>query len=146
MFKLLAILYIFTNAYDTIVVQKDAPIRNMKEFIENAQYREDQLRLHCNLNNYVIQPKKNLYETIYDDIKKYITTSIQGDIYPVLYDKPIQCETYNEFIHNSKMKYNINKKLSFNDKLFILKNNNPMRWTLEIDDLIVEIDNIQTNS
>jgi hypothetical protein len=146
MFKLLAILYIFTYAYDTIVVQKDAPIRNMKEFIENAQYREDQLRYHCNLGNYMIIPNKNLYETIYDDIKKYITTSIEENIYPVLYDKPINCETYNEFIHNSKMKHNINKKLSFNDKLFILKKNNPMRWTLEIDDLIVFIDNIQPSS
>ena len=48
MFKLLAILYIFTSAYDTIVVQKDAPIRNMKEFIENQQYREDQLRTIVN--------------------------------------------------------------------------------------------------
>ena len=146
MFQLLAILYIFTYAYDTIVVQKDTPIRNMKEFIENAQYREDQLRLHCNLNNYVIQPKKNLYETIYDDIKKYITTSIEENIYPVLYDKPIKCETYNEFIKNSQMERNINKKLDFNDKLFILKKNNPMRWTLEIDDLILEIDNIQPSS
>ena len=146
MFKLLAILYIFINAYDTIVVQKDAPIRNMKEFIENAQYREDQLRLYCNLNNYVIIPKKNLYETIYDDMRNYITISIEENIYPVLYDKPIKCENYNEFIHNSKMKYNINKKLSFNDKLFILKKNNPMRWTLEIDDLILEIDNIQPSS
>lgn len=140
MFKLLAILYIFTNAYDTIVVQKDSPIRNMKEFIENAQYREDQLRYHCNLGNYMIIPKKNLYETIYDDIKKYITTSIEKNIYPVLYDKPIKCETYNKFIKNSQIEYNINKKL------FILKNNNPMRWTLEIDDLLVEIDNIQTSS
>ena len=146
MFKLLAILYIFINAYDTIVVQKDAPIRNMKEFIENSQYREDQLRYHCNLGNYMIIPKKNLYETIYDDIKKYITTSIEENIYPVLYDKPIKCETYNEFIKNSQMERNINKKLDFNDKLFILKKNNPMRWTLEIDDLILEIDNIQPSS
>ena len=146
MFKLLAILYIFTNAYDTIVVQKDAPIRNMKEFIENQQYREDQLRLHCNLNNYVIQPKKNLYETVYDDMKNYIATGIRENIYPVLYDKPIQCETYKEFIKHSQNEYNINKKIYFNDKLFILKNNNPMRWTLEIDDLILEIDNIQPSS
>jgi hypothetical protein len=129
-----------------MMIQRGSSSRDMKEFIENQQYREDQLRYQCNLGNFMIEPKKNLYETIYDDIKKYITTSIQGNIYPVLYDKPIKCETYNEFIHNSKMKYNINKKLSFNDKLFILKNNNPMRWTLEIDDLIVEIDNIQTNS
>lgn len=146
MFKLVAILYIFINAYDTILVQKAAPIRNMKEFIENQQYREDQLRIHCNLNNYVIQPKKNIYETVYDDMKEYITTGIEENIYPVLYDKPIKCETYNKFIKDSQMERNINKKLYFNDKLFILKNNNPMRWTLEIDDLQLEINNIQTSS
>ena len=26
---------VFTNLYDTVMVEKDAPIRNMKEFIEN---------------------------------------------------------------------------------------------------------------
>jgi len=122
------------------MIEKDSPIRNMKEFIENQQYREDQSRIHCNLNNFAIQPKKNLYETIYDDMKKYITTRIEENIYPVLYDKPIKCETYNKFIKDSQIEYNINKKS------FILKNNNPMRWTLEIDDLLVEIDNIQTSS
>ena len=146
MLKLILILYVFTNMYSNVMIEKDAPIRNMKEFIENAQYREDQLRYHCNLGNYMIIPNKNLYETIYDDIKKYITTSIEENIYPVLYDKPIKCETYNEFIKNSQMERNINKKLDFNDKLFILKKNNPMRWTLEIDDLILEIDNIQPSS
>jgi hypothetical protein len=140
MFKLILILYVFTNMYSNVMIEKDSPIRNMKEFIENQQYREDQSRIHCNLNNFAIQPKKNLYETIYDDMKKYITTRIEENIYPVLYDKPIKCETYNKFIKDSQIEYNINKKS------FILKNNNPMRWTLEIDDLLVEIDNIQTSS
>ena len=146
MFKIILLLYTITNLYDTMFIKNETPISDMKDFIENQQYREDQLRYHCNLGNYMIIPKKNLYETIYDDMKNYITTSIEENIYPVLYDKPIKCKTYNEFIHNSKMNYNINKKLSFNDKLFILKKNNPMRWTLEIDDLIVEIDNIQPSS
>ena len=145
MFKLISILYIFINAYDTIVLQKDAPIRNMKEFIENQQYREDQLRIHCKLNNFVIKPKKNIYETIYDDMKNFITTGIEENIYPILYSSPIYCENYNDFIKKSQKNININRELEFSNMIFILKNNNPMRWTLEIDDLLVEIDNIQTS-
>jgi len=143
MFKLIAILYIFINAYDTIVVQKDAPIRNMKEFIENQQYREDQLRLHCKLNNFVIIPKKNIYETIYDDMKNFITDNIQENIYPILYSSPIYCENYNDFIQKSKQNININRELEFNNMIFVLINNNPVTWQLEIDNLQLEINDIR---
>ena len=54
------------------MIQRDAPSRNMKEFIENQQYREDQLDDNCNLGNFMIEPKKNIYETIYNDMKNYI--------------------------------------------------------------------------
>ena len=142
MFKLLAILYIFTSAYDTIVVQKDAPIRNMKEFIENQQYREDQLRIHCKLNNFLIEPKKNLYETIYNDMKNFITDNIQENIYPILYNSPIHCETYNDFIHNSQGNQNVNRELEFNNMIFILQDSNPISWKLEIDGLQLVINDI----
>ena len=147
MFKLIVIVYIFTNVftnvYDTMMVEKDAPIRNMKEFIENQQYREDQLRLHCKLNNFVIEPKKNIYETIYDDMKNYVKTNIEQNIYPVLYDTPIQCESYDDFIQKSQKNTNINRELEFNNMIFILINNNPTTWQLEIDNLQLEINDIR---
>ena len=120
MFKLILILCAFTYMYDIIMIQRDAPSRNMKEFIENQQYREDQLRYQCNLGNFMIEPKKNIYETIYNDMKNYITTNIEENIYPVLYDSPIYCESYNDFIKNSQEKNNINKKLDFKDRYFKL--------------------------
>lgn len=126
-----------------MMVEKDAPIRNMKEFIENQQHREDQLRLHCKLNNFVIEPKKNLYETIYDDMKNYITINIKQNIYPVLYDTPIQCESYDDFIRKSQNQGNINKNLDFNDRQYKLLNNDPTYWELELDDLILEINHIR---
>jgi hypothetical protein len=142
MFKLFAILYIFTNAYDTMILQKDAPIRNMKEFIENQQYREDQLRYHCKLNNLEIKSKKNLYETIYADMKIFITDNIKENIYPILYNPPIHCETYNDFIHNSQENKNINRELEFNNMIFIIQDSNPISWKLEIDGLQLVINDI----
>ncbi len=147
MFKLIVIVYIFTNVftnvYDTMMVEKDAPIRNMKEFIENQQHREDQLRYHCNLGNFKIEPKKNIYETIYDDMKNYVKSNIEQNIYPVLYDTPIQCESYDDFIRKSQNQENINKNLDFNDRQYKLLNNDPTYWELELDDLILEINHIR---
>lgn len=126
-----------------MMVEKDAPIRNMKEFIENQQHREDQLRYHCNLGNFKIEPKKNIYETIYDDMKNYVKTNIEQNIYPVLYDTSIQCESYDDFIRKSQNQENINKNLDFNNKHYKLLNNNPTYWELELDDLILEINHIR---
>ena len=142
MFKLVIILYVFTYIFDVMMIKKDSSSRVMKEFVENQQYREDQLRYHCNLGNFLIEPKKNIYETIYDDVKNYITTNIEQNIYPQLYGSPIYCESYDDFIKNSKNQWNIDRKLNFNDRLFVLKNNNPVSWELEIDDLRLEINNI----
>lgn len=143
MFKLILILYVFTYIYDIMMIQRGSSSRDMKEFIENQQYREDQLRYQCNLGNFMIEPKKNIYETIYNDMKNYITTNIEENIYPVLYDSPIYCESYNDFIEKSQDKGNINKKLDFKDRYYKLMNNNPVYWELELDDLILEVNHIR---
>ena len=143
MFKLILILFVFTYIYDIMMIQRGSSSRDMKEFIENQQYREDQLRYQCNLGNFMIEPKKNIYETIYNDMKNYITTNIEENIYPVLYDSPIYCESYNDFIKNSQEKNNINKKLDFKGRYYKLMNNNPIHWELELDDLILEINHIR---
>lgn len=143
MFKLILILYVFTYIYDIMMIQRGSSSRDMKEFIENQQYREDQLRYQCNLGNFMIEPKKNIYETIYNDMKNYITTNIEENIYPVLYDSPIYCESYNDFIEKSQDKGNINKKLDFKDRYYKLMNNNPIHWELELDDLILEVNHIR---
>ena len=143
MFKLILILYVFTYIYDIMMIQRGSSSRDMKEFIENQQYREDQLRYQCNLGNFMIEPKKNIYETIYTDMKNYITTNIEENIYPVLYDSPIYCESYTDFIDNSHDKGNIHRKLYFKDRYYKLMNNNPVHWELELDDLILEVNHIR---
>ena len=54
MINLIIILFVSTYMYDVFMVQKEEPISNIMQFIENQQYREDQLRSQCNLNNLMI--------------------------------------------------------------------------------------------
>ena len=137
------ILYVFLFIY-TFANFKETPIKDMREFIENQQYREDQLRYHCNMGNFMIEPKKKLYETIYNDIKNYINKNVNENIYPILYDTHIKCDTYQEFMKNSHNNY-LNYQLEFKNNIFILKNNNPPRWVVEINDLIFEITDVKLN-
>ena len=136
------ILYVFLFIY-TFANFKETPIKDMREFIENQQYREDQLRYHCNMGNFMIEPKKKLYETIYDDIKNYINKNVNENIYPILYDTHIKCDTYQEFMKNSHNNNYLNYELEFKNNIFILKNNNPLRWVVEINDLIFEITDVK---
>jgi hypothetical protein len=129
--------------YDCLINSKDTPTNNMKEFIENQQYREDQLRNKCGLNNYIIEPRKNIYEKMYDDIKNYINNNLSENLYPIIYNLPINCETYNEFMDISHNEYNINREIIYNDKLFLLKNNDPPLWGLQIDNLELEISDVK---
>ena len=143
MFKIILILYAITNMYDSVINIKDTPTNNMKDIIENQQYREDQIRNKCGLNNYLIEPRKNIYEKIYDDIKDYINNNLSENLYPIIYNLPINCETYNEFMDISYNEYNLNREIIYNDKLFLLKNNNPPLWNFKLDNLELEINNIK---
>ena len=129
--------------YDSIINIKDTPTNNMKEFIENQQYREDQLRNKCHLNDFIIEPRKNIYEKFYHDIINYFNNNLSENIYPILYNSPIICKTYDEFIQTSYNEYNLNSKIIYNDKIFILKNNDPPLWDLAINDLLLEISDIK---
>lgn len=136
---MLAIMYMSINLL-SIYMHNSA--NDIKYFIENQQYREDQLRSKCHLTNFLIEPKKNLLETFYDDIKSYLTDNLSENMYPILYNSPIICDTYNIFIENSKESYNINRELHYNDNVFILENNNPTKWILEDNNHVFEISKI----
>lgn len=132
----------FSNIYDNII-NKDNPTTNIIEFIEKQQYREDQLRQQCNLGNFMIKSKQKFHEKLYDDIKFYFSDKITENVYPILYDTPIQCKSFNEFILNSQDINNINRELIHDNKKFILKNNNPPIWILNLDKLNIEISDIK---
>ena len=141
--KIIALLYIVSASYSNIYDIQDTPIKDMKEFIENQQYREDQLRKKCNLGTVAIEPKLTIYEKIYEDIKNNFNEMIQNNIHPMLYDSIIECETYDDFIINSHNEYNMNRKLSYKGKLFTLKDYHNPIWILELDTLVIEITDIK---
>ena len=145
MINYIIILFVSTYMYDVFMVQKEAPISNIMQFIENQQYREDQLRSQCNLNNFMIKSKKNIYETMYHDMKNYLTATIDENIYPVVYNKQIYCDTYYDFIQESENPDNIQNILIYKDKLFTLKNNYPTEWEIELDGLRLVINHIEMN-
>ena len=140
MYNIILYVFLFIYAFTNF---KETPINDMREFMENQQYREDQLRYHCNMGNFMIEPKKKIYETIYNDIKNYINKNINENIYPQLYDTHIKCDTYQEFIKNSHNPYYLNYELEFKNRVFILKNNNPPRWIVEMDDFNFEITDVK---
>ena len=78
------------------------PIREMSEFIQHQQYREDQLRKQCNLQFYKIDPQRTTYDDIYDYIRETL-------LFPklLLVDKP-----YKSLMH--KLNY---KQVVYMDKL-----------------------------
>jgi len=112
----------------------------MKEFIENQQYREDQLRYQCSLENHVIKPKKSNYEIIIDDISMYFK-NIHSN-YPKLNDSPIVIHSYNEFMKESLKNENINRRIIYNDDIYVLKITDPLHWSLELNDLSLDISKI----
>ena len=67
MFQFILSLVAITNMYNVLFDGNTSSNKYMKEFIENQQYREDQLRYQCNLGNYIIEPKENSYEKFYDN-------------------------------------------------------------------------------
>lgn len=145
MFKFIFIFYLLTNICDNILSNlpnKNGDLSIMKEFIENQQYREDQLRSQCNLGNIKIEPKQSNYEKLYEDFKYYLTDNLSKNIYPVIYGSIIECNTYEEFIENSYKYENINKKLLYKNMEFTLKDNYPI-WNLDFNDLSIDINNIQ---
>ena len=133
-------IYIITNMYETIFMKNETPIRDMKEFIENQQYREDQLRYQCSLENHVIKPKKTNYEIIIDDINTYFK-NIHSN-YPKLNDSPIVIHSYNEFMKESLKNENINRRIIYNDDIYVLKNTDPLNWSLELNNLSLDISKI----
>ena len=50
---------------------------------------------------------------------------------------------YQDFIKNSRNPYYLNYELEYKNNIFILKNNNPPRWVVEIDDLNFKITDVK---
>lgn len=139
MFQFILSLVAITNMYNVLFDGNTSSNKYMKEFIENQQYREDQLRYQCNLGNYIIEPKENSYGKFYDNFKYYLSNNIPRFVYPEIMDSPIVSESHEEFIKNSQINSNINRRLKYKDIDFVLKNNNPIIWEFKTDELTLNV-------
>lgn len=124
-------------------MNNENPVQVMKEFIENQQYREDQLRYQCEKSNFIIKPKPTIYEEVYTDLKKYLSNSLPRFTFLALNGSPIHIQSYNEFLDNSKQESNIGRTLIYKNNKFILKSVNPSSWKLTIGELTLDISGVK---
>lgn len=143
MLNFILILFAITNMYSTMFMNNENPVQVMKEFIENQQYREDQLRYQCENGNFIIKPKPTIYEEVYTDLKKYLSNSLPRFTFLALNGSPIHIKSYNEFLDNSKQESNIGRTLIYKNNKFILKSVNPSSWKLTIGELTLDISGVK---
>jgi len=98
----------------------------MTSFIDKQQFREDQLREHCNLQNFVIKGKPTYYDTILDTVRHTLTTTVYKGLlhslnYPGLESsRHMNATTFIDFMnlsYNSENKGNI---ISYEDISYTL--------------------------
>lgn len=149
MLKILLILYVVSNIYENIFSNNGSGTYDIRELVENQLYREDQLRSQCNLGNYVIKPKREFYETVYEDFKYFvnegITAKFYKNVYPALYGSEnyiIECETYQEFINYSHNSDYDGRNLSYRGNIFTVSNSKSIMWSTQMNGLSLDIINV----
>jgi hypothetical protein len=144
MFKYLLIWFLANYSYENIsntykTYKQDNPIREMSEFIQLQQYREDQLRKQCQLQFYMIEPPTSMYDNVYNNVYEYIAETIQfpklllshksykqliyGIQYKQLYMEVLEARTMDEFINLSYNSVNIGKQLVLEETSYTLLQN-----------------------
>ena len=131
MFKFLLIWilanYSYENISDTYKTYKtENPIREMREFIDKQQFREDQLRDHCNLQNFKMKEKLGYYDIIIDTIKRQFITSVNNDLilslsYPkLIYTKQMEANSYDELMNMSYSSENEDNDIIYDNQTYTL--------------------------
>jgi len=134
MFKFLLIWFLvnysYENVSDTYKSYKiENSIQEMSSFIDKQQFREDQLRGHCNLQNFVMKDKPTYYDDILDfviDVKHTLITPLYRKLihslnYPELIStKQMNATTYEDFMNLSHTPDNKGKEIIYEGYTYIL--------------------------
>ncbi len=179
MFKFLVIWFLANYSYENLTTtyksyKEGNPIKEMSDFIQYQQYREDQLRLKCNLQHFMIEPQKTIYDKMYD----YVIESIKFpklilsdkpykhllNYKPIIYMETLNAQSFEEFMNLSYNSVNIGKEIIYDNNLYILlqngiKNTNTYNyanqmnlpedrfplWSLKLGNLTITINHIKNN-
>ena len=126
MFKFLLVWYLANYSYNNVsstykTYYTENPIQEMTSFISNQQYREDQLRDHCNLQNFVMKDKPTYYDKVLYHVigvKHSLETSLYTNListlnYPELTTKQMDATTFTDFMNISYNSENEDKIITY---------------------------------
>ena len=115
--------YSYENISDTYKSYKtENPIQEITSFIDKQQFREDQLREHCNLQNFVMKDKATYYDTILNnviDMKHTLTATLYKSLIPNLNypelttTEQMNATTYEDFMNLSYNTDNEDKIITY---------------------------------
>jgi len=113
--------YSYENISNTYKSYKtENPIREMSEFIDKQQFREDQLRDHCNLQNFKMKDKIGYYDIILDTIKQPFHIFKNNNYYIMSSDEVLIVSTKEELLSFGYLFTNVNKEVTYDGQTFLL--------------------------
>jgi len=131
MFNFLVVWFLANYSYDNLsstykTYHSENPIQEMTSFIDKQQFREDQLREHCNLQNFKMKEKPTYYDRILDSVRHGLPTTLYKGLlhslnYPGLESsRHMNATTFTDFMNISYNSDNEDKIITYEDISYTL--------------------------
>ena len=131
MYKFLLCWFLANYSYGNIsdsykTYHSENPIQEMTSFIDKQQFREDQLREHCNLQNFKMKEKPTYYDRILDTVRHGLPTTLYKGLlhslkYPgLVYSRQMNANTTTDFMNLSYNSKNEGTIITYKDISYTL--------------------------